>query len=353
MRTATVPTVIWARRVVLVTLVVPLATTALLVPSMIRSDPMQVVAAGPPLAVVAPAVMPATPAARTTDPYAGYGAWIDVFDFSPPYAGEAPAVTPDVVDEMAAAGVRTIYLQAARLDERSPLGLEDPVLLARFLDRAHAAGIDVVAWYLPRFEDPVADLDRLALMADFDVLGHRFDGVAVDIEWIGELDHPERSLRLVEMSEQLRARSGTDALGAIVLPPALTEVVNPDYWPGFPWSEISGLYDVWMPMAYWSFRSGEYGDGATYLLDSVARLRDNLGQPGAVVHAVGGIGGVDGVDDPPDPEEPLTSLDELTRFVSAVNEAGAVGASIYDWRTLEPAARELLTSALAAPSPSG
>ncbi len=333
-------------------LAVPLATIAVLVPTMLQTKPTEVVAASQVTPVVTPTVVAAAPAPRTTDAYVGYGAWIDVFDFSPPYAGDSPSVTPEVVDEMAAAGVRTIYLQAARLDERSPLGLEDPVLLARFLDEAHAAGIRVVAWYLPRFEDPVADLDRLTLMAEFDVLGHRFDGVAVDIEWIGELDHPERSLRLVELSQQLRARSGTDALGAIVLPPALTEVVNPDYWPGFPWADIAGLYDVWMPMAYWSFRSGDYGDGATYVLDSVARLRENIGQPGALVHAVGGIGGVDGVDDPPDPEEPLTSLDELTRFVGAVDESGAIGASIYDWRTLEPAARELLTDALV-PTASG
>ena len=59
---------------------------------------------------------------RTTAPYRGYGTWIDVFDFSPPYAGPSPPVTTDDLDEMAADAIKTIFLQSARLDDRSPGG---------------------------------------------------------------------------------------------------------------------------------------------------------------------------------------------------------------------------------------
>ncbi len=301
---------------------------------------------------VDPAVVRAQPGPRDLTSYSGLGAWVDVFDYAPAYSGTPPALDHTVVDEMAAAGVRTLFLQAARLDERSPDGLEDPWMLAAFLDAAHRAGIDVIGWYLPEFDDPAADLDRLTAIADFDALGQRFDGVAVDIEYTATaVDHPERSARLVQLSQQLRDHVGGAAVGAIVLPPALTEVVNPDLWPEFPWVEISGLYDAWLPMAYWSFRSGEYGDGSTYVVDSVVRLRANVGRPDAVVHVVGGIGGVDGIDDEPDPEEPLASLDEIERFTAAAAQVGAVGASVYDWRTLEPAARDLLTAAVAQPPP--
>ena len=39
------------------------------------------------------------------------------------------------------------------------------------------------AWYLPKWDDDTTDLDHLMAAHNFDVLGYRFDGVAVDIEW--------------------------------------------------------------------------------------------------------------------------------------------------------------------------
>ncbi len=54
------------------------------------------------------------------------------------------------------------------------------------------------------FEDVDADLDHLLAIARFDALGHRFDGVAVDIEYIEAVtDVAERSRRLVELSDRL------------------------------------------------------------------------------------------------------------------------------------------------------
>jgi hypothetical protein len=173
------------------------------------------------------------------------------------------------------------------------------------------------------------------------VLGHRFDGVAVDIEWTGgDLEPEARSDRLVDLAEASRA-SIDGPIGAIVLPPVLTEVVNENLWPDFPWAEIAPHYDVWLPMSYWSFRSTEsgYGDGYAYNAESTHRLRDNIGDPDAVVHGIGGIGGVDGVDDDPNPEEPLASVSEITAFVQSLGDTGSVGGSIYDWNSLEPPVR--------------
>ena len=96
---------------------------------------------------------------RTTDVYAGLGTWVDVFDFDPAYQdGAEPAVDEDDVDAMAGAGVRTLFLQAARLDARSPEGIADRAALGELLVRAHQHGIRVVGWYLPRFGDVAADL---------------------------------------------------------------------------------------------------------------------------------------------------------------------------------------------------
>jgi hypothetical protein len=268
---------------------------------------------------------------RDETPYRGNGAWIDVFDYAPAYqgGGASPAVTPDAIAEMEASGVHTIFVQAARADARSPQGLVDRALLARLLVRAHRRDIAVVGWYLPTFADPDADLANALAIDRFEVLGHRFDGLALDIEYTGAVpDHEARNASLLRLSTDLRAAVGDDALGAIVLPPVQTEVVNAELWPQFPWRSLASLYDVWLPMSYWTFRAADsgYHDGYRYNEESTRRLRANLGEPGAAVHAIGGIG--DGV-----------SADDLDRFVDSLIDTAAIGGSIYDWDTLTDSLR--------------
>jgi hypothetical protein len=285
------------------------------------------------------------PTPRSTDVYEGHGAWVDAFDYSPNYTDpDPPHLTPAVVDDMADDGVRTLYLQATRLDERTPGVLEDPWLLAEFLLRAHQRDVRVVGWYLPEWVDDGSDLTRVRAALDFEVLGHRFDGFALDIEYINDgLEPDERSRRLVALSQQITDAAAGDPVAAIVPPPVQTEVINPQFWPGFPWRDIEPHYDVWMPMSYWSFRttSSGYKNGYSYNEESIRRLRTNLGRPAAAVHAIGGIGAVDGIDDDPNPEEPLASIGDLAPFVQSLRDTGAIGGSIYDWRTMEPAARDL------------
>jgi hypothetical protein len=109
------------------------------------------------------------------------------------------------------------------------------------------------------------------------------------------------------------------------------EVVNPDYWPDFPWREIAPFYDVWLPMAYWTFRTERsgYRDGYRYTEENVRRLRANLGMPDAPVHPAGGTDG--------------EATDEDYRgFVRACAEQRCLGGSISDWRTTPPHAWEIL-----------
>lgn len=287
-----------------------------------------------------------TPQTRTVDVYRGQGAWLDGFDYSPPYGpGGLPVITAETaIAEMAAAQIDTLYVQTGRLDDRSPDVLEDRWVLAELLLRSHQAGIGVVGWYLPKWGDDGADLAHLVAIDEFEVLGHRFDGIGVDIEWNEDgLDPDERSRRLVSLSQQLADAVGADPLAAIVLPPVQTEVLNTSYWPGFPWSAISGLYDVWMPMSYWSFRTGDYGDGAAYNLESTARLRANLGDADALVHAIGGVGAQ--LDAPPPGTEPYIGRpQELSRFLDSLVASEAIGGSIYDWLTTDAASRQAATA---------
>lgn len=273
------------------------------------------------------------PAPRNVAVYGGLGVWVDAFDFSPAYQGGGGApVTPDVVDAWAELGVRTVYLQAARSDERAPGRLLERDVLAELLLRAHARGLKVVGWYLPTFVDVDADLDHLLAIAEFDPLGHRFDGVAVDIEYTaGVEDHQERSARLVELSRRLRDARPGEALGAIVPPPVQMEVINPQFWPRFPWREIDPAYDVWLPMAYWTTRTeaSGYRDPYAYTEESTRRMRNNLGRAGAVVHPIGGIGDA-------------TTIEDLGAFRRALLDTGAIGGSIYDWNSLPPPQRRAL-----------
>jgi hypothetical protein len=272
---------------------------------------------------------------RDVHVYAGLGAWIDTYDYVTTYAGPNPTVTPGTVDLLAARGVKTIYLQATRNDSKTPDGIVDADLLSSFLSRAHAKGIAVVGWSTPRFADVHFDLDRLAKIVDFTHKGQRFDGVAVDIEDNESMPVAEtRSTNLVELSKELRARVGTAvALGAIVMPAVQLDIVNPDFWPAFPWEQLRGLYDAWLPMTYWTTRDASSGwrDGERYTAESVRLMRQHLADPEARVHAIGGIA---------DKSTP----DQVTGFEQALSEVGAIGGSLYDvattndalWQALKP-----------------
>lgn len=302
-----------------------------------------VVAATPPVDEPGP-VNEVTAAGRREgiEVYSGLGAWLDVFDYSPAYGFDGvPAVGPEVVDDMAAAGVTTLYLQTARRDGLSSGLTEDPAVIAAFLKRAHDNDMAVVGWYLPTWTGlRRGDLDRLVAILDFEVDGQRFDGVAVDIEGVPvQAQRRDWNRRLFVLSEDLRAAAGDRAIGAIVLPPVLIEDINDQYWPEFPWREISPFYDVWMPMTYWSFRSSDspWADPAKYTADSVVRLRENIDDPLAIVHPIGGIGATD---DETLGSEPLAAVDDLGSFVFAVDATDSVGWSVYDWMTMSPDGRE-------------
>ena len=278
-------------------------------------------------------------APRDIEAYTKLATWVDGFDYGSAYQRNngAPPITPKVIDDMAANGVATLFLQAVRDDPRSPGGIVDRARVAEFLIRAHRRGIRVVGWYLPTFTDVGADVANLRQILDFQVLGHRFDGVAVDIEDVDDVkDVADRNQRLIEESKQLRAAAGSDTVGAIVLPPVLTEVVNTSYWPEFPWAELRPLYDVWLPMSYWTFRTAAsgYHDGFAYSDESIRRLRNNLGDQNAVVHAIGGVGD-------------KVTIDEIQRFVESLPADRVVGASIYDWASMTPADRAALAAGFA------
>jgi hypothetical protein len=192
--------------------------------------------------------------------------------------------------------------------------------------RAHRKGIDVVAWYYPTLEDPTADLAHVRALADFRVRGHRFDGIALDIEATQAIrDVDDRNDRVVELAQETSALAGARPVAAVVYPAVQLEVINPVLWPRFPYKRLAKSVDVWMPMAYWTFRDGPYRDPYAYTAESVTRLRENLGDNRAVVHPVGGIGNE-------------SSARDYDAFLRAVYDTKSVGWSIYDFNTMSSSA---------------
>src|SRR6266511_3309468 len=70
----------------------------------------------------------------------GLGTWVDIYDAA--LWNDPPAA----VQTMQADGIRTIYLQSSNF---SHADIEFPTRFGEFIDAAHAAGMRVVAWYLP------------------------------------------------------------------------------------------------------------------------------------------------------------------------------------------------------------
>jgi hypothetical protein len=278
------------------------------------------------LTLVTVAPLTAAHAEPDLDPYSGLGAWVDVFDYAPRLQapGNAPRVNVDAIDDMARLGARTLYLQVANPDGAPTNQLTDRNDVRALLKRAHDQKLQVVAWFLPYMSN-VADDDRfLREVVRLRVDGRGFDAVALDIEDTNAVpDLAERNKQVVELARRARriVPAGM-ALGGIVYPAVQLDVVNPVLWPDFPYRRLDPSIDVWLPMAYFTYRDEEsgYRDAFRYSSESVTRLRDHLDDQDAKVHLVGGIA------------DQVTAAD-LDGFLRAAKDTHSVGWSLYDYST--------------------
>jgi hypothetical protein len=274
-----------------------------------------------------------TPAGAQVDrePFRGLGVWVDVFDYAPRLQSQdnPPRVSADSVADMAKLGARTLYLQVANPDDARSNQLTDRVQLRDIVRQAHEHGMFVVAWFLPYVSNLNADDQFVRQLLKLRVAGRGFDALALDIEDTNSVtDVTERNQRVVELAHRARRAMSSDvALAAIVYPAVQLDVVNPVLWPDFPYKRLSDAIDVWMPMAYFTYRDEEsgYRDAYRYTKESVDRLRDHLGDEKADVHVVGGIAD-------------LVTPSDLDGFLRAAGSTGAIGWSLYDYSTTFSAA---------------
>ena len=278
--------------------------------------PAPVPAAAPQVAAPAAAPKPIFP--KPVVPVVGLtafkslGSWIDVFDHT-----NDPATVVPLVNKMADKGAKTLYLETARY--ASGADIQYPKAVGAALDTAKARGMRVVAWYPPDFKDLERDVRRsLAAIKFRSPNGNRFDAFGADIEYTaGVPDHAKRNKLTVEYTKKLRHGAGaTYPLAAIVIPPTWLER-TPNRWPNFPWQTLSGSYNVFMPMNYWTAlgKNKETAYGQTR--KDAEKTRQLTGRP---VHIIGGLGA--------DADGPQTAA-----YVKAARDGGSIGGGLYDFNT--------------------
>ena len=283
--------------------------------------------------LVALAATFATPTPRAAAPppataaalYGGLGSWLDI------YAGLAWSSPATLVARAKRAGVRTLYLQTSNYNQ--PAGIARPVALGRFVDAAHAAGLRVVAWYLPGFANPRRDARRtLAAVRFRSATGQAFDGFALDIEASIVPNVARRNSRLLSLTTLLRhAVPRNYPLGAIIPSPVGIRR-HPHYWPGFPYAALARSFDAFLPMAYFSYYAHTPRAAYAYGHNVMTLLRAHTGGQQRLVHMIGGS----------TKHMPAATL---AGFVRAASECGAQGISLYafpqtsaaDWAVLNTA----------------
>ena len=263
------------------------------------------------------ATVPAASARPAKDAYRGAGAWIDVYD------GRLLADPFGTVATLSLRGVRTIYVETANFANPRTGSFVYPVGVAAMIDAAHADGIRVVAWYLPGFKNLNRDLRRsLDAIRFTTVAGGHFDSFALDIESNAVGNVTLRNSRARQLSSRIRRAVGKQyPLGAIVPDERSTSSFLPSLWPRFPYARLRPYYDVFLPMAYSSFR----GKGARfvygYTTANIQYLRLMTRDPSLPVHVIGGIAN-------------KLHPAEAASVIRAARDQGALGASFYDVRVM-------------------
>ncbi len=260
-------------------------------------------------------VVGAAPAAASdTSSYRGLGTWVDVYD-------AASWANPErAVARMQARGIATIFLETSSY--RRPDDLFRPDRVARFLDAAHERGLRVIAWYVPSFANLRRDLRRSLAAVFYEApSGARFDSFALDIESSLVRSAARRTERLLRLASGIRAAAGEGyPLGAIIPSPRGMEIL-PAYWPGFPYANLAAVFDVFLPMAYFSYRTRDEATAGAYVARSLEILREQVGE--MPVHAIGGVAS-------------RSRPGQVRGFVEAACAGGAIGLSLYDFETTRP-----------------
>lgn len=270
--------------------------------------------------VVALTLRPPASPADATQPckgnaaFAGLGTWVDIYD-SGVWANPERAVA-----NMDRRGVATLLLQTSSNEYTTPPVFR-PDRTTRFIEAAHDRGICVVAWYLAPMVNVARELKRAKAALKFRTpAGHGFDGFGLDIETsVDSPKVPRRNTNLLALSRAIRRAAGPGyPLGAIT-PSPFGLNLRPTAWPKFPYVPLAAIYDVFVPMAYYTYHQTTAAGTYRETLDNLEILRAATGDPALPIHLAGGLSS-------------QSSAAETRAFRRAIDtDGGVMGVSLYDY----------------------
>ena len=258
----------------------------------------------PPVAVTAEH-LDARPASAVPgeSPLAGKGMWIWQMGR---IAGGDPN---EIVRNAIGLGITHVYVRVGS----GTKGLNTLAQVAPILPVAHRAGIKVIAWYFPYFNDIAGDVRRSRDAINSRYAGETFDGFAADIE-----SAPGSALSAATGAAYSRAlRAAVPHAYLIVVPPR----PSPHALKTFPFDAIIPHYDAVAPMVYW----GKY-DPVQTTVDAIRFFAGRYGKPVAPIGQAYDMGPEGGPKGNPPPWQSWA-------FMRASKEKGAVGVSFWVWET--------------------
>ena len=209
--------------------------------------------------------------------------------------GSPPPVTPASVDDMAALGVRTLYLQvvqpgrrvAERRSSTRRCSASSSAPRARRRDEGGGLVPPVGRRRRRRLRDDPADRRVPRRRQGLRRRRARPRGHSAAFP-----TSRSATTAIVDLTKRTRKLLGKSrALGAIVYPAVQTELINPALWPTFPYRRLQPSVDVWMPMAYFTFRDVESGTGTRCATPRTASrcCARTCSDRTRAVHVIGGI----------------------------------------------------------------
>jgi hypothetical protein len=258
---------------------------------------------------------PGTATGQVAARLAGKGMWV-----SRPFL---PLANPArLVEAAKRLGLTHLYVDVAG----SRGGFYNREALAALLPLAHASGLRIVGWIWPALADPLADVALSVEVAQYATPdGHRLDGLAPDLEQRMDVDQVRAYVQV------LRTRLGPDYLlvGTVFPPEHSFARRHPQH------KVMAGWVDLFAPMTYWSEARREFSENEVYrYIDrAVSDLRLGAGNADYPVAPIGqmydtfGRNGI-GAYSP--------GAAEITAALRASQEAGALGASFFQWGTATP-----------------
>ncbi|MBI2940163.1 MAG: SH3 domain-containing protein [Chloroflexi bacterium] len=223
-----------------------------------------------------------------------------------------------------ATGISHLYVEAPA----NASGVVERRGLDALLPAAHASGLKVVGWVMPRLSDVHDDVLTAVAVAEYVTpTGHRFDGVALDVEWNIVSTGADT---VGAYAQTIRAMVGNGRLlVGVTYPPTSS------YGPGYPYRTLARYVNAFAPMGYWHDRPRDYryAEVYDYVTENVRLLRQITGKPRLPVSFIGqtydhfarnGIG----------PMSPTS--EEIEACLRAARDTGAIGVSFYQWPTATP-----------------